>query len=149
AATGKVFAATLVAAQPKKVLTYASRGQYGNQLTGIVTPLWNANYGANPVAHYVDAYPGDASARWVPYSGQVPVFLQYGSQLRIGTQPGADCSAYRGTVEQLRALIEGDDMPTADEIAAAVWAQKIGGPGADYHDTKDVPNGYGEVASEH
>jgi len=115
AATGMEFARLLVAAQPKKVITYASRGQYGDSLAGIVTPLWNANYGSNPVAHYPAAYPGDGSSRWTAYSGQVPVFLQYGSQLTIGTQPGCDANAYRGTLADLRALITGDSM-TAQEV---------------------------------
>lgn len=110
AATGMAFAAALVDAQPKKVITYASRGQYGGSLAGIATPLWNAAYGTNPVAHYPDAYRGDGSANWSPYSGQEPVFWQYGSQLTIGTQPGADCSAFRGSLDDLRALMGVDDM---------------------------------------
>ena len=105
AATGKAFASALVAAQPKRVITYASRGQYGNSLTGIVTPLWNAAYGNDPAVHYPDAYPGDGSSNWAPYSGWTPVFWQYGSQLRIGTQPTCDCSAFRGTLDDLRRLI--------------------------------------------
>jgi len=105
AATGMAFASALVAAQPKRVITYASRGQYGNSLTGIVTPLWNAAYGNDPAVHYPDAYPGDGSSNWAPYSGWTPVFWQYGSQLRIGSQPTCDCSAFRGSLDDLRALI--------------------------------------------
>ena len=97
ASTGKAFAAALVAAQPKRVLTYASRGQYGNSLAGIVTPLWNAAYGNDPAVPYRAAYPGDGSPNWAPYSGWTPVMWQYGSQTIIGTQPTCDCSAYRGT----------------------------------------------------
>jgi len=111
AATGMAFASALVAAQPKRVITYASRGQYGNSLTGIVTPLWNAAYGNDPAVHYPDAYPGDGSSNWAPYSGWTPVFWQYGSQLRIGSQSTCDCSAFRGTVEDLRTLIGGSVMP--------------------------------------
>jgi Glycosyl hydrolases family 25 len=109
AATGAAFSKALAAAQPKAVILYASRGQYGDQFAGVagIPPLWNASYGTNPVAHYPDAYPGDGSSRWNPYSGQTPVFLQYGSQCRIGTQPGCDANAYRGSVADLRALITG------------------------------------------
>ena len=120
AATGMEFARLLVSAQPKRVITYASRGQYGDSLAGIVTPLWNANYGSNPVAHYPAAYPGDASSRWTAYSGQVPVFLQYGSQLTIGTQPGCDANAFRGTLDDLRALI-GAPAPQEDDMIAHLW----------------------------
>jgi hypothetical protein len=115
AATGMEFARLLVAAQPKRVITYASRGQYGNSLAGIVTPLWNAAYGLNPAVHYPDAYRGDGSANWAPYSGLAPVLWQYGSQLRIGSQPTCDCSAFRGTLDELRALIGGEDMALTNE----------------------------------
>lgn len=110
AGTGMAFASQLVDAQPKTVITYASRGQYGNSLAGIRTPLWNAAYGTNPAVHYPDAYRGDGSANWAPYSGLDPVLWQYGSQLRIGTQPGADCSAFRGSIDDLRQLIMGGSM---------------------------------------
>jgi hypothetical protein len=105
AATGLEFTRQLIAAQPKKVILYASRGQYGDQLTGSPAPLWNANYGSNPVAHYLAAYPGDASSRWTAYSGQTPALLQYGSQLTIGTQPICDANAFRGTINDLRTLL--------------------------------------------
>ena len=122
AATGMAFASALQAAQPKRVLTYASRGMYGNSLAGLGTPLWNAAYGSNPVAHYPDAYPGDKGAGWMPYSGQAPVMWQYGSQTTIGTQPGCDANAFRGTLVDLRHLITGstteDDMSAEAEIYA-------------------------------
>ena len=125
AATGMAFASALVAAQPKRVITYASRGQYGNSLAGIVTPLWNAAYGNDPAVHYPLAYPGDGSSNWAPYSGWTPVFWQYGSQLRIGTQPGADCSAFRGSLADLRTLIEGEDMAFMDDQNAAELAWRV------------------------
>jgi GH25 family lysozyme M1 (1,4-beta-N-acetylmuramidase) len=121
AATGMAFASALVAAQPKRVITYASRGQYGNSLTGIVTPLWNAAYGNDPAVHYPDAYPGDGSSNWAPYSGWTPVFWQYGSQLRIGTQPTCDCSAFRGTLDDLRRLIIGTPASAARRSDMAVF----------------------------
>ena len=130
AATGKAFAEQLAAAQPKRVVMYASRGQYGDQLATLSPdiPLWNAAYGLNPVAHYPDAYRGDASLNWRPYSGREPVFWQYGSQLTIGTQPGADCNAFRGSLADLRELITGsregeNDMSVLkrDPSTGAVW----------------------------
>lgn len=114
AATGKAFAAELKRRSPKTVITYASRGQYGDSLAGIVTPLWNAAYGTNPIAGYRQAYPGDGSSRWAPYSGQTPVMLQYGSRTRIGSQNTCDANAFRGTLEQLRSLITGRTTPTTD-----------------------------------
>jgi GH25 family lysozyme M1 (1,4-beta-N-acetylmuramidase) len=113
AATGAAFAAALQAAQPKRVLTYASRGMYGDSLTGLDTPLWNANYGkGDPAGHYVDVYPGDQGAGWAAYSGQTPVMWQYGSRCTIGSQPGCDANAFRGTLADLRELITGDANPS-------------------------------------
>ena len=88
------------------VIHYAPKWAYGNTIPG-TTPLWASDYGSNPVAELKAAYPGDQSSRWSSYSGRVPTFLQYGSQLTIGTQPGCDGNAYRGTVDQLRQLITG------------------------------------------
>lgn len=135
ATTGKAFAAGLVVAQPKKVLTYASRGQYGDSLAGIVTPLWNAAYGANPPIHYPDAYPGDNGSGWRTYSGQVPVMWQYGSTTRIGTQPTCDANAFRGSLADLRKLItgtEGGDMDGQTE-ADVVFTLLDGGEQTPVH----------------
>jgi GH25 family lysozyme M1 (1,4-beta-N-acetylmuramidase) len=127
AATGKAFAAALVKAQPRKVLTYASRGMYGDQLAGIVTPLWNAAYGGNPAIHYPDAYPGDNGTGWRAYSGQTPVMWQYGSQTRIGTQPTCDANAFRGSLADLRALL-GVPQQGGDVMAVIVqWPPSVKG----------------------
>lgn len=96
AATVLAFADLLVRSGfPGYKITYASRGQYGDSLKGIATPLWNANYSGGP------NYPGDGWAPgWGAYSGQTPVFLQY-------TSAGYDHNAYRGTLDQLLALVGG------------------------------------------
>jgi GH25 family lysozyme M1 (1,4-beta-N-acetylmuramidase) len=112
ASTGIAFANALVAAQPKKVITYASRGMYGNSLVGLPTPLWNAAYGTDPAVHYRQAYPGDNGIGWTPYSGQTPVMWQYGSRLTIGSQPGCDANAFRGSLADLRQLITGSTATT-------------------------------------
>ncbi len=114
AATGIAFAKLLQASQPKRVLTYASRGQYGDSLVGIGTPLWNAAYGANPTGHYRAAYPGVGGDGWTFYSGQTPDMWQYGSRLTIGSQPGCDANAFRGTLADLRQLITGSATPLFD-----------------------------------
>ena len=95
-------------------VTYASRGQYGDGLAGLVTPLWNADYrGAGK------GYPGDSwasyggsAAGWAAYSGQVPTLLQW-------RDSPYDLNAYRGTLDQLKALIRGDDMLTDLNITHA------------------------------
>jgi hypothetical protein len=88
---------------------------------GIDVPLWNANYGANQAGPYRELYPGDGSSRWAPYSGRAPMLLQFGSRATIGSQPGCDINAFRGTYEQLKALIEGDDVALSDDERAALF----------------------------
>jgi hypothetical protein len=101
----------IAAAQRIRALTgrwtilYASRGQYGDQLAGWDGPLWNANYGGNPIGPFAGVYPGDTSSRWTKYSGQVPTFLQYGSNTTIAGLTTCDASAFRGSPADLRALI--------------------------------------------
>lgn len=112
-------------------VVYAPRWVYGDTLRGLGYPLWASNYGSNPTVHYRQAYPGDGSTRWVAYSGQTPTILQYGSRCTIGSQTICDANAFRGTLEQLRALVTpaggaagpaptpgGDDVSFQDIIPA-------------------------------
>lgn len=92
----------------KWVVLYAPRWAYGDSIPNDGTPLWASAYGRNPAVPYRQAYPGDGSSGWAPYSGRTPTFLQYGSRLRIGSQPGCDANAYRGSLDQLRALVTGN-----------------------------------------
>jgi hypothetical protein len=112
------FAALLAGSGlPGFKVTYASRGQYGDALTGIRTPLWNADYRASSGG----AYPGDgwtatssgAPAGWAPYSGQIPVFLQY-------TSTPYDENAYRGTLAELLALV-GTNGATTMSDTVITW----------------------------
>ncbi len=93
-------------------IVYAPQWVYGNGLAGLPYPLWASAYGTNSVSVLGGAYPGDQSSRWAAYSGQTPAILQYGSQVRIGSQPTCDANAYRGTLGQLTSLVHpgGDDM---------------------------------------
>ena len=108
---GLAYARTL-AATGKRVVLYASKGQYGDQLTGCGFPLWNANYPSSRQAPYRSLYPGDSGPGWVTYSGQVPAFWQYASSATIGGLTTCDISAYRGTYAQLVALLTGASSPT-------------------------------------
>jgi hypothetical protein len=107
AGTGAGFTAALRAAAPRNayVVVYASKGQYGDALTGIGVPLWNANYPSSRNAPYRDMYPGDAGPGWVTYSGQMPIFWQYASTATIDGQPTCDINAFRGTRADLINLV--------------------------------------------
>lgn len=85
-------------------------------LRGLRGPLTNANY----TAGYGDGGPG-----WFSYGGRVPDILQYSSTVNVpGASADTDVNAFRGTLAQFGALLGGDDMPTAEEIANAVWAHQ-------------------------
>jgi len=110
ASIGEAFADIVEQRTGRKAVIYASRGQYGDQLSGTSHELWNANYGSDPIGPYLACYAargGDTGPGWAGYSGRIPVFWQYGSRTRIGAQGTCDANAFRGTLDQLRALING------------------------------------------
>lgn len=116
AALGIAFGRELRERTCRLVVMYASRGQYGNELTGWDGPLWNAAYGTNQPGPFKALYPGDGSSRWAPYSGKTPLFLQYTSAATIAGLTTSDANAFRGTVEELRALItQGGTVLSAED----------------------------------
>lgn len=102
---------------------YAPGWYYGNSVTGLKYNWWQSNYGGNPVGHYPDIYPGNASSRW---AGPIATFfLQYGSNAIIAGQTTSDANAYRGTLDQLKAALGGTDVTVADVIVgeSQLWDQ--------------------------
>jgi len=99
-------------------ILYASRGQYGNSLTGWDGPLWNADYAGSA------AYPGDSwSPGWAAYSGKEPTFLQYTSSATIAGLTTCDKNAFRGTtLQQLLDLTGGNDVSAHTDDVIARWA---------------------------
>lgn len=123
ASTALQFAALLAGSGlPGWKVTYASRGQYGDTLTGIGTPLWNADYRGSVNG----SYPGDgwtrtaagAPAGWAPYSGQTPVLLQF-------TSTPYDTNAYRGSLDELLTLTGGHPMAFLDDPDAAALSWRM------------------------
>ncbi len=96
----------------KVVVLYASRDQYGDSLSTWDGPLWNADYPSSRQAPFRDMYPGDNYKGWAPYSGKVPDILQYASTSTIGGVTTCDANAFRGTYDQLRALLTGRGAAT-------------------------------------
>lgn len=123
---GENFADIAEVQARKRAIIYASKGQYGNDLAGTSHPLWNANYALNYTAgNFQDLYRragGDGGAGWSRYSGEDPAIWQYTSSANIGTQPTCDANAYRGSLEQLKALTRGlgGDMAGEADSAYAV-----------------------------
>jgi GH25 family lysozyme M1 (1,4-beta-N-acetylmuramidase) len=119
----------------RTVVLYASKGVYGDGLTGARHPFWNPDYPtavkkANgefvcPSVHFRTAYRdsgGDNGRGWSRYANKQPVFWQFSDNATIGSQPGCDANAFRGSLRDLWALINpkarpvpmGDDMPNGD-----------------------------------
>jgi len=101
----RAFCDRLTAKVPKlRPVVYAPRWAYHDTLTGLGYPLWASNYVAatgRPAA----IYPGDTADNWAAYSGQTPVILQFSSRATIGGQTTSDANAFRGTLDQLTALV--------------------------------------------
>jgi GH25 family lysozyme M1 (1,4-beta-N-acetylmuramidase) len=118
------FCDRLVARMPLlRPMVYASKGQYGNSLAGLGFRLWNANYPSSavgsPAALYARAG-GDHGPGWVTYSGQMPAVWQFTSSATVGGQTTCDANAFRGTLDQLKALVAPgwvEDMTAAEFLA--------------------------------
>lgn len=64
-------------------------------------------------------YPGDESSYWAPYGGATPQLLQFTDAALIGTL-SVDANAFRGTLDQLIALLQGDIVSQPDPTAATL-----------------------------
>lgn len=123
AADGIEFGERIEAASARRSVLYASKGQYGNQLTKWRGLLWNANYPTGRRAPFKDLYPGDDGVGWAPYSGHPDGadFWQYASSATIAGKTTCDANAYRGTLPQLIALLTPPGAavtaPTAEQNA--------------------------------
>jgi GH25 family lysozyme M1 (1,4-beta-N-acetylmuramidase) len=122
----KLFSDTLASRTGKRVVVYASHGQYGDRLRGLGHPLWNANYPSDRKAGFKSLYPGDSYSGWSPYSGQTPIIAQYTSSATIAGLTTCDANAYRGTIDQLLAAIGGH--PTGDDVTPAEFAHILKDP---------------------
>jgi GH25 family lysozyme M1 (1,4-beta-N-acetylmuramidase) len=117
-ATGMRFTDELRAAVPEREpVLYASRGQYGNDLSGSTAPLWNAAYPSRLAGSFVGLYAragGGTGIGWTPYSGRKAIMWQYTDNATIGSQSGCDANAFEGTIDQLKAAVRGSAHPEAD-----------------------------------
>lgn len=124
AAQGVAFAAALRKASGKTVVLYASKGQYGNGIGGS-DPLWNANYPSLRSGDFKALYAaagGDSGPGWASYSNRTPAMWQYSSSATIGSQPGCDANAFRGTLDQLLELTGGNDVSAHTDAVIGAWA---------------------------
>jgi hypothetical protein len=116
-----VFCTALTALAPKlRPVVYAPKWVYGDSLTGLNFPLWASSYVAGS-GGFKSLYPGDGSSKWGAYSGQTPAILQYSSSATIGGQTTCDANAYRGTLDQLQALVAPGWSTDMAADAATIW----------------------------
>jgi len=118
----QAFCDRLVDRMPKlRPTVYAPKWVYGDSLKGLPYPLWASSY-VSGSGSFKALYPGDGSSRWGAYSGQTPAILQYTSSATIGGQTTSDANAFRGTIQQLKALVAPgweDDLPSIDDLLGA------------------------------
>lgn len=98
--------------------------QVGGSLASLGVAVVSSNY-----TTYSDTGPG-----WAPYGGATPVIWQYTNAQSYGGQK-FDFNAYKGTVAQLAALINGTTTTATaggDDVSAVdVWSFKSNVPGLD------------------
>lgn len=128
----KAFCDRLVELMPRlRPIVYAPEWVYHDTLRGLGYPLWASDY-VTGSGSWRSLYPGDGSSRWGAFSGQVPAILQYTSHASIGGQSTCDANAFRGTFDELVALVApgwSDDMPLSSDditkVAKAVWTYQL------------------------
>lgn len=71
-------------------------------------------------------YPGDDNSRWAPFGGKAPDILQFTSQAQVAGKI-LDANAFRGTVDDLKALLRGGPTvpgePEAPDYDRETWDQ--------------------------
>jgi len=111
------------------VIGYIPHWYWGNQDTRFVDVLWASDYvtgTGSPAELYQRVTPG----QWAAYGGRVPALLQFTDAATVpGVTGPVDCSAFRGTAAQLRALLlPNESLPSAEELMQPGWL--LNGAGA-------------------
>lgn len=101
--------------------------QIGKPSLAGLPPLWSSRYPDRVVGSLADEIADVPAHYWDGYGGLEVEVLQFSSTTRIGGYAPVDANAYRGPVDQLESLLE-SDMPSAQEIAAAVWQSVLWHP---------------------
>ncbi|GGP53073.1 glycoside hydrolase family 25 protein [Saccharothrix coeruleofusca] len=96
------------------------QGRMGSPNLSGLPPLWHSLYPDNVVRRKEQFALGPEY--WPSFGGLHTEIAQFTSSLAVANYPNGriDGNAYRGTREQLAALLEGDILPSAQEIAKAV-----------------------------
>lgn len=131
-------------------VVYAPKWAYGDTLAGLGYPLWASSYanGSGTGSALYASIGGDSSFRWREYSGQVPLILQFTSSATIAGQTTCDANAYRGTLDELKAIVSpGKDQDMAITPADVWGADLIPNPAQRASSPDHVPPGTNENTS--
>lgn len=90
--------------------------------------FWVAAYGSNPDGSPSQVYAargGNTASQWnYPLGDQKPALWQYGSKAEVAGFADVDVNAFRGTRDQLQALITGKPITKKEELALTNIDQK-------------------------
>ncbi|ACU39459.1 glycoside hydrolase family 25 protein [Actinosynnema mirum] len=129
------LSAALVAAGYRTPLIYLPQwywsGRMGSPDLSGLPPLWHSRYPDNVVRRKEQFALGDEY--WPSFGGLRTEIAQFTSSLAVANYPSGriDGNAYRGSREELAALLEGEVVPSAQEIAKAVIAELKSATAAD------------------
>lgn len=80
--------------------------------------VWVAAYGRNPRGNPADVYPGDNNRQWnYPLGNQKPILWQFNSNATVAGY-AVDVNAFRGSLEELSALFDGQVASAPAEAPA-------------------------------
>ncbi|QGJ94151.1 lysin A [Corynebacterium phage EmiRose] len=87
--------------------------------------FWVAAYGRNASGSPKDIYPGDNHYQWAyPVGNQLPVLWQFGSNASVAGF-SVDINAFKGSVEELRAIFYGIEGDTTNKEEPELSNQQV------------------------
>ncbi|WP_205669350.1 glycoside hydrolase family 25 protein [Amycolatopsis suaedae] len=113
--------------------------QIGSPTLAGLPPLWSSRYPDNQQGTVLDEYADVPGHYWNGYGGLDVAVLQFSSSGRVAGYGPLDLNAFRGTRDQLAALLGGgqeeDDMPSVDDLLNGKVGER---PDGSYVSLKDA-----------
>lgn len=102
--------------------------QIGSPPLAGLPALWSSAYpgGSGAASAIYAAAGGDTAAGWTGYGGLDVAIYQFTDNATVAGVSGVDVSAFRGTRDELAALLQGGDMPSTEDYARAVLDFPLG-----------------------
>jgi GH25 family lysozyme M1 (1,4-beta-N-acetylmuramidase) len=112
-------------------LTYLPRWywqQLGSPSLAGLPPLWSSRYPNNVVGTLQEEWADVPAGYWAGYGGLDVAVLQFTSSVRIAGHQPIDANAFRGTRDQLAALLGYSATRKDDPVKNLILALEAGGP---------------------